>query len=128
MDDEFKRGGLPGTAEAMEGRLDALNSSQNQLQQAYARSRAHVRRLWLRPPMWTFEQHSPRPLDLSLLSGPQGLPKRVPSIAIVTPSFNHRAFLGATIDSVIGQDYPALSYHVQDGGSEDGSGRHSQEL
>ena len=52
---------------AIEERLDGLDKSQRQLQEAYARSRAHLRRFWLRPPMWTFEQHSPHPLDLHSL-------------------------------------------------------------
>ena len=52
MDDEFKQQLLE-RLKAIELRLDALNASQGQLKEAYARSRAHVRRLWLRPPMWT---------------------------------------------------------------------------
>jgi glycosyltransferase involved in cell wall biosynthesis len=49
------------------------------------------------------------------------LPATPPRIAIVTPSLNQGGFLKSTIDSVIGQNYPALFYHVQDGGSTDGS-------
>jgi glycosyltransferase involved in cell wall biosynthesis len=120
MDDELTRE-LLRRLKLIEERLDGLETSQSQLQEAYARSRAHLRRFWLRPPMWTFEQHSPRPLDLHSLPDPPALPKRVPSIAIVTPSFNHAPFLSATIDSVLAQNYPALFYHVQDGGSVDGS-------
>ena len=118
MNDEFRREFLE-RLKAIEHRLDALDTSQRQLQEAYARSRAHHRRLWLRPPMWTLEQHPPRPLDLRSLSGPLPLPKQVPGIAIVTPSFNQGRFLRATIDSVISQNYPKLFYHVQDGGSND---------
>ena len=118
MDDEFKRELLERLT-AIEGRLDGLDTRHSQLQAAYARSRAHIRRYWLRPPMWTFEQHSPRPLDLRSLPGPPSLPGRVPAIAIVTPSFNQGHFLRATIDSVVEQNYPSLFYHVQDGGSED---------
>src|SRR5581483_10528741 len=104
----------------IEKRLDALEDSQAQRREAYARSRVHGRRLWLRPPMWTFEQHSPHPLKPPALLPPP-LPPRPPRIAIVTPSFNQGHFLRATIDSVLGQDYPNLYYHVQDGGSTDNS-------
>ena len=118
MDDEFKQKLLE-RLKAIEQRLDTLEADQSQLREAYARSRAHLRRLWLRPPMWTFEQHPPRPLDLSKLPAAPALPKQPPRIAIVTPSFNHGRFLRATIDSVLGQDYPRLFYHVQDGASAD---------
>jgi glycosyltransferase involved in cell wall biosynthesis len=118
MDDEFKQRILE-RLKAIEQRLDELDISQNQLKQAYARSRAHVRRLWLRPPMWTFEQHPPRTLDLRALAAVPAFSKQPPRIAIVTPSFNHGHFLRATIDSVLEQNYPRLFYHVQDAGSTD---------
>lgn len=113
MDDEFKKQLLE-RLKVIEQRLDELDTSQNQLSEAYARSRAHMRRLWLRPPMWTFEQYPPRPLDLRPLPAAPALPKQPPRIAIVTPSFNHGNFLRATIDSVLNQAYPRLFYHVQD--------------
>jgi hypothetical protein len=81
MDDETNRELLT-RLQTIEDRLDALDKSQGQLQQAYARSRAHIRRLWLRPPMWTFEQHAPRPLKLRSLPIPITLPKQIPGIAI----------------------------------------------
>lgn len=42
-------------------------------------------------------------------------------MAIVTPSYNYARYLASAIDSVLAQNYPGLSYHVQDGGSNDGT-------
>lgn len=42
-------------------------------------------------------------------------------LSIVTPSYNHAAFLQEAIESVLSQEYPALEYCVYDGGSTDGS-------
>lgn len=45
----------------------------------------------------------------------------LPTIAIVSPSYNHAHVLEETIRSVLDQGYPKLQYVVADGGSTDGT-------
>ncbi|MGH8511610.1 MAG: glycosyltransferase family 2 protein [Gammaproteobacteria bacterium] len=56
----------------------------------------------------------------------------LPSISIVTCSYQQARFLDAAIRSVIGQGYPAIEYIIIDGGSRDGSAdiiaRHADSL
>jgi hypothetical protein len=86
-----------------------------------ARTTRAILRKALRPPMWAFPQFSPRKLNFPehyAAVRPISSPRR---FAIVTPSFNHARFIAATIDSVLGQNYPAVDYLVKDASSEDGT-------
>ncbi|HEX4054877.1 MAG TPA: glycosyltransferase family 2 protein [Tepidisphaeraceae bacterium] len=49
------------------------------------------------------------------------MPEPLPSVSIVTPTLGQAAFIEATIQSVLEQDYPRLEYFVADGGSTDGT-------
>lgn len=43
----------------------------------------------------------------------------LPSLTVITPSYNQAAFIGQTIESVLTQTYPNLQYLVIDGASSD---------
>src|SRR5262245_40781632 len=45
----------------------------------------------------------------------------LPSLSIITPSYNQAEFIGHTIRSVLEQKYRPLEYQVMDGGSADGT-------
>src|SRR6266852_1517286 len=116
--DEFKQRILQRLSD-VEDRVALLERNQELV--ANSARRAAMRRFWLRPPMWTFEQHPPRPLALRNFPSAPPPPADAPRIVMVTPSYNHGRYLSATIDGILAQNYPGLHYHVQDGASLDGT-------
>lgn len=118
MDEGFKRA-VSNRLEEIEKRIKLLE--RNLALIAASRRRQFLRNYLTRPPMWTFEQHHPRVLNLAAFPPAPPVPAAPPVIAIVTPSYNHGQYLDATIDSILGQNYPRLNYHVQDGASVDGT-------
>src|SRR5512141_1975320 len=109
MDDEFKQRILA-SLDKIERRITLLEQDQSQLRSAYARSRHFLRRRWTRPPMWTFEQYSARPIKLAGLPPAPALPADPPRIAIVTPSYNHARCLDATNLGFAGVDGDIMAY------------------
>ncbi|MBW7972251.1 glycosyltransferase family 2 protein [Bradyrhizobium sp. BR 10289] len=118
MDDEYRQR-LEQRLELLENRVALLERNLDLL--AAGQRRSSLRSLWRRPPMWTFEQYPPRLLNLATFPPAPSIPANAPRIAMVTPSYNHAQYLGATIQSVVSQNYPNLYYHVQDGASIDGT-------
>ncbi len=78
-------------------------------------------RAMVAPRLGNLNQHPPRPMILPEHYEQVITLSDIPKVSIVTPSFKQAGYIGRTIDSTLGQNYPNLEYFVQDGGSPDGT-------
>lgn len=67
----------------------------------------------------TLAQRPPRRLEFEPLPWPTLPDHALPTMSIVTPSYQQGRFLARTLRSVLDQAYPRLEYVVMDGGSTD---------
>jgi len=69
----------------------------------------------------TFEHYPPRAIRFPPPHVPKVAAADLPSIHIVTPSLNQARFVRETVESVLDQNYPRLTYVIQDCLSDDGT-------
>lgn len=78
-------------------------------------------KLFMQPKLGELQLYGPRDMSIPKWYLKANKPGAKPTISIVTPSYNQGIYLDKTIRSLITQNYPALEYIVQDGGSRDKS-------
>jgi GT2 family glycosyltransferase len=101
-------------------RQDALDQDRRRPPQAGSHLLWRIRGLTV-PKIGRLHHYVPRPLRVPEAYLRAAPPADPPTMSIVTPSFQQGRYVGRTIFSVVNQQYPALEYIVQDGGSTDGT-------
>ncbi len=71
------------------------------------------------PKLGVLNLYPPRAIDIPKRYYKKTNLTELPSISIVTPSYNQGAYIERTINSILDQEYPNLEYIVQDGKSSD---------
>lgn len=109
---------------ALERRVAALEKAERRLRAILKREvvpRRETLRERLQPKIRKFQHYWPRNLKIPDAYRDTAVEPPAPTFAIVSPSLEQADFIGATIDTVLGQNYPALEYHIQDAASSDGT-------
>jgi glycosyltransferase involved in cell wall biosynthesis len=109
---------------ALERRVAALEKAERRLRNILAREvipRRETLRERFQPKIRKFQHHWPRELKVPAAYRSTAIEPPVSTFAIVSPSRDSASFIKATIDSVLGQNYPSLNYRIQDAASSDGT-------
>jgi glycosyltransferase involved in cell wall biosynthesis len=109
---------------ALERRVATLEQAERRLRNILKREvipRRETLRERFQPKIRKFQHYWPRQLKVPASYRPAAVKLPAPTFAIVSPSRESAGLIGATIDSVLGQNYPSLNYHVQDAASSDGT-------
>lgn len=102
------------TASSAKRRLERFNLSLRKIPH-----KIFARRHWMQ--LGRLRHYKPRPFFAEKFPVIRTMESQLPSMAIVTPSFQQAPYIERTIRSVLDQNYPRLCYVVQDGGSTDGT-------
>lgn len=88
------------------------------LRRRWRKVRARILR-YIGPRLGVLNQYAPREPRFAKLQSGDSDGAALPTISIVTPSYQQGRFLSMAIESVLEQAYPHLEYFIQDGASTD---------